>query len=99
MAAFSATISDSSRFLSSTSLPKRKISAPSQCRSFSLSKPFPLSRLLSFLSALFLYLVVACCFCFVEVESIWFLFRLCLERCASLDFEEIGIGLRLCTSA
>ncbi|KAL1088770.1 hypothetical protein V6Z11_D08G273700 [Gossypium hirsutum] len=44
MAAFSATISDSSRFLSSTSLPKRKISAPSQCRSFSLSKPFPLSR-------------------------------------------------------
>ncbi|MBA0584855.1 hypothetical protein Godav_012636 [Gossypium davidsonii] len=59
MAAFSATISDSSRFLSSTSLPKRKISAPSQCRSFSLSKPFPLSRLLSFLSALFLYLVVA----------------------------------------
>ncbi|KAH1084301.1 hypothetical protein J1N35_024062 [Gossypium stocksii] len=33
-----------SHFLSSTSLPKRKISAPSQCRSFSLSKPFPLSR-------------------------------------------------------
>ncbi|XP_022718393.1 bifunctional aspartokinase/homoserine dehydrogenase 1, chloroplastic isoform X2 [Durio zibethinus] len=54
MAAFSATISESSRFLSSTSLPhdaaapKRKISAspfPSQCRSFSLPKPFPLSRL------------------------------------------------------
>ncbi|KAK6246627.1 Aspartate/glutamate/uridylate kinase - like 9 [Theobroma cacao] len=53
MAAFSATISDSSRFLSSTSLPhdaakpKRKIPAsPSQCRrSFSLPKPFPLSSL------------------------------------------------------
>ncbi|XWS21963.1 hypothetical protein CRYUN_Cryun30bG0103200 [Craigia yunnanensis] len=52
MAEFSATISDSSRFLSSTSLPhgaaasKRKISAsPSQCRSFAVPKPFPLSRL------------------------------------------------------
>ncbi|GMI84031.1 hypothetical protein HRI_002072400 [Hibiscus trionum] len=48
MAAFSPTISDSSRFLQSISLPKRKISASSpspQCRSFSLPKPFPLSRL------------------------------------------------------
>ncbi|KAE8670365.1 hypothetical protein F3Y22_tig00112159pilonHSYRG00349 [Hibiscus syriacus] len=48
MAAFSATISGSSRFLSSTSLPKWKIPAsfPSpQCRSFPLPKPFPLYRL------------------------------------------------------
>ncbi|KAE8671032.1 Bifunctional aspartokinase/homoserine dehydrogenase 2 [Hibiscus syriacus] len=47
MAAFSATISGSSRFLSPTSLPKRKISgfSPSpQCRSFPLPKAFPLSR-------------------------------------------------------
>ncbi|KAK8542443.1 hypothetical protein V6N13_136982 [Hibiscus sabdariffa] len=55
MAAFSATISASSRFLSSTSLPhdaaapKRRIYASrrhslSQCRSLSLPKPFPLSR-------------------------------------------------------